>query len=56
VSAEYFEEEEFTTQFNGKTFLRIAGLIKPHWKMAAGFIVTIMLVSVMDAFFTYLQA
>jgi ATP-binding cassette, subfamily B, bacterial len=54
VSAEYFEEEEFTTQFNGKTFLRIAGLIKPHWKMAAGFIVTIMLVSVMDAFFTYL--
>jgi ATP-binding cassette, subfamily B, bacterial len=54
VSAEYFEEEEFTTQFNGKTFLRIAGLIKPHWKMAAGFILTIMLVSVLDAFFTYL--
>jgi ATP-binding cassette, subfamily B, bacterial len=54
VSAEYFEEEEFTTQFNGKTFLRIVSLIKPHWKMAAGFIVTIMLVSVLDAFFTYL--
>jgi ATP-binding cassette, subfamily B, bacterial len=54
VSAEYFEEEEFTTQFNGKTFLRIMGLIKPHWKMAAGFIFTIMLVSVLDAFFTYL--
>jgi ATP-binding cassette, subfamily B, bacterial len=54
VSAEYFEEEEFTTQFNGKTFLRIVGLIKPHWKMAAGFIVTIMLVSDTGCLFTYL--
>ncbi|MEN4042030.1 MAG: ABC transporter ATP-binding protein [Anaerolineaceae bacterium] len=52
--SEYFEEEEFTTQFNGKTFLRIVSLIKPHWKMAAGFIATIMLVSVLDAIFTYL--
>ncbi|HSV85366.1 MAG TPA: ABC transporter ATP-binding protein, partial [Levilinea sp.] len=52
--SEYFEEEEFTSQFTGKTFLRIVSLIKPHWKMAIGFIATIMLVSVIDAYFTYL--
>ena len=30
MSAEYFEEEEFETQFNGKTLLRILGLTRPH--------------------------
>jgi ATP-binding cassette subfamily B protein len=54
VSLDYFEEEEFTTQFNGRTFLRILSLIKPHWKWAAGFIATIMLVSGLDSFFTFL--
>ena len=27
--SEYFEEEEFTTEFNGRTLLRILGLTKP---------------------------
>jgi ATP-binding cassette subfamily B protein len=49
-----FEEEEFTTQFNGRTFARILGQVKPHWKWVAGFLIGIALVSVMDSYFTYL--
>ncbi len=54
IDIESFEEEDFQTRFSGKTFRRILGLIKPHWQWVAGFLLTIMLVSVFDAFFTYL--
>ncbi|HQF44692.1 MAG TPA: ABC transporter ATP-binding protein, partial [Anaerolineaceae bacterium] len=54
MSAEFFEEEEFQTKFNGKTFRRILSLAKPHWKMVAGFLGTILIVSGLDSFFTYL--
>lgn len=50
-----FEEEEFSTQFNGKTIARILGTAKPHWKFLVGFLVTIALTSVLDAYFTYLS-
>lgn len=49
----YFEEEEFETRFNGKTFRRILGLTRPHWKWVLGFIATIAVVSTLDAVFTY---
>lgn len=49
-----FEEEDFQTRFNGKTFRRILGLTRPHWKWVAGFLTTILLVSGVDAYFTYL--
>lgn len=49
----YFEEEEFQTQFNGKTFLRILSLTRPHWKWVVGFLATITLVSMLDSVFTY---
>lgn len=52
--SDYFEEEEFTTQFSGGTLKRILGLIRPHWKYAAGFTVAILLTSVVDAYFTFL--
>ena len=39
MSDEYFEEEEFTTQFNGKTALRILALAKTILEMAVGFLV-----------------
>ena len=52
---EYFEEEEFDTSFNGKTFLRILSLVRPHWKSVAGFLLSIMVVSGLDAYFTYLS-
>jgi len=50
-----FEEEEFSGQFNGGTFRRILGLVKPHWKWVAGFMFTIMWVSLLDAYFTFLS-
>lgn len=51
-----FEEEEFTTQFNGRTVLRILAQTKPHWPWVVGFLVTIALVSALDSYFTFLSA
>ncbi len=48
-----FEEEEFTTQFNGQTIKRIAKQIQPHWRWVLGFVLLVILVSVLDAVFTY---
>jgi ATP-binding cassette subfamily B protein len=54
--AEYeFEEEEFTTQFSGNTLRRILAQVRPHWPWVAGFLATIAVVSILDAFFTYLS-
>ncbi len=55
MPADYFEEEEFQTQFSGKTLRRILSLIRPHIKWTIGFLITIALVSAMDAIFTYLS-
>jgi ATP-binding cassette subfamily B protein len=52
--SEYFEEEEFSTDFNGQTFVRILGLTKAHWKWMLGFILAIAAVSVIDSYMTYL--
>jgi len=49
------EEEEYTSQLTAPVFRRILGLIKPHWKWALGFVVTIALTSSTDAYFTYLN-
>jgi len=49
-----FEEEEFTTQFNGHTMRRILGLTKPHWHWLAGFLVAVGLAAALDSYFTYL--
>jgi ATP-binding cassette, subfamily B, bacterial len=50
-----FEEEEFTTQFNGQTIMRILAQTRPHWKWVAGFLVTVTLVAGLDAYFTFLR-
>jgi len=50
-----FEEEEFTTQFNGRILMRILAQAKPHWPMVVGFLITIALVSALDSYFTYLS-
>ncbi len=52
----HFEEEEFTTSFNGGTLLRIIGLLKPHWKQVAIFMVAIGGVSFIEAFNNFLGA
>jgi ATP-binding cassette, subfamily B, bacterial len=50
-----FEEEEFTTQFNGQTVLRILGLAKPHWPYLVGFMISTLAVSVFDSYSTLLS-
>jgi ATP-binding cassette, subfamily B, bacterial len=49
------EEEEHTSQLTGQTFKRILGLIKPHWRWMAGFLVAIMFTAALDALFTYIK-
>ena len=50
-----FEEEEFTTQFNGQTIKRILMQTRPHWKWVAGFLAAIAVVVILDSYFTYLR-
>ena len=54
MSVVEFREEEFSTEFNGQTVLRILGLTKPHWPWLIGFVFTIGVVSALDAYFTFL--
>ncbi len=49
-----FEEEEFTTEFNGEVILRILRQVKPYWHWMVGFLLMIAATSVMDSVFTYL--
>lgn len=49
------EEEEHTSQLTAAVFRRILTLLKPHWRWVLGFLVTIALTSVLDAWFTYLN-
>ncbi|WKZ38811.1 MAG: ABC transporter ATP-binding protein [Anaerolineales bacterium] len=49
------EEEEHTSQLTAPILRRIGSLLKPHWKWVLGFLITIALVSSMDAYFTYLN-
>jgi len=56
VSGEFeFEEEEFTTEFNGQTVLRILAQAKPHWPWVLGFLISIAAVSALDSYFTFLS-
>jgi ATP-binding cassette, subfamily B, bacterial len=54
VSDFQFEEEEFSTQFNGKTILRILAQTKPHWKWMVGFLIAIACTAGVDSYFTFL--
>ncbi len=55
MSEAYFEEEEFTTQFTGKTILRILELLADHWPWVLGFVLTISTVAGLDSYFTFLS-
>jgi ABC-type multidrug transport system fused ATPase/permease subunit len=50
-----FEEEEFTTEFNGKTVWRILKQALPHWPWLVGFLLAIAFVSGVDSYTTYLS-
>jgi len=55
MSEHYFEEEEFTTDFNGRTIMRILAQTRPHWKWVAGFLIAIILTAFLDAYMTFLS-
>jgi ATP-binding cassette subfamily B protein len=50
-----FQEEEFTTQFNGRIVARILAQTKPHWPYLVLFLILIGLVSLLDSYFTFLS-
>ena len=50
-----FEEEEFTTEFNGQTVLRVLAQTRAHWPMVAGFLVSITAVSLIESTTTFLD-
>lgn len=49
-----FEEEEFTTQFNGRTILRILSTAKPHWRWLVGFLIAISALSIIESYTTFI--
>jgi ATP-binding cassette, subfamily B, bacterial len=53
--ASHFEEEEFSSQVNTRTLLRVLAQLKPHWKWVAGFLLSIGVVSSLESYFTYLS-
>lgn len=50
-----FEEEDFSTEFNGGTILRIIAQAKPHWPQLVAFLVAIASIATLDAIFTYIS-
>ncbi|MBX3000406.1 MAG: ABC transporter ATP-binding protein [Caldilineaceae bacterium] len=52
---EHFEEEEFNTQFNGQTVLRILKQGLPHWPYMATFLFCISAVAGVESYMTFLS-
>ena len=50
-----FQEQEFSGKLTGNIFRRITALLKPYRLWVAGFLLSIIIVSVLDAYFTYLS-
>jgi len=55
VSEIEFEEEDFSTQFNGRTLLRILGTAKPHWRWLVGFLIAVTVISIIDSYTTFIS-
>ena len=49
------EEEEYTSQLTAPVFKRIVKLVAPYWTWVVGFAVTILMVSMLDAYFTFIN-
>ena len=52
---EQFEEEEFDTEFNGKTVARILRLGLTHWPLMFGYLMAMVVTSLMDGYLTFLS-
>jgi len=55
MPVDQFREEEFSGKLSGSLTKRILALLKPHWLWVVGFLITIIIVSILDAYFTYLS-
>lgn len=55
MPSDYFEEDDFSGELTGGVLRRIFKLLRAHWPRVVGFIVTITIVSIIDATFTYLS-
>ena len=49
------EEEEYTSSLTAPVFRRILTLVAPYWTWVIGFVVTILFVSALDAYFTFIN-
>ena len=52
---ENFEEEEFETEFNGETVARILRQGLVHWPLMLGYLVSMLLTSLVEGYFTLLN-
>lgn len=52
---DFYEEDEFSGELTGGVFKRILALMRPHWPWVTGFLITITIVSALDALSTYLS-
>lgn len=52
---DYFEEEEFSTEYSGQTVQRIVDQVRPYWPMVVGFLIMIVGVALADSIFNYLS-
>ena len=50
-----FQEEEYSSKLDTATLKRITGLVKPHLRWVVGFFASIILISIVDAYFTYIS-
>lgn len=55
MPSDFYEEDEFTGEVSGGVIKRILALMKPHSPWVVGFLVTISIVALLDAYFTYLS-
>ena len=51
----YFEEEDFSTEYTGRTTQRIVSLTKSYGTWVLGFLISIALVSAIDSYLTFLS-
>jgi ATP-binding cassette subfamily B protein len=51
----YLEEEEFSTKFDGKTLLRIMGLVRPYWRRVLGFVLCVFAVAAIGSTMTFVN-
>jgi ATP-binding cassette, subfamily B, bacterial len=50
-----FEEEEFTTKFNGRIVMRMLAQVRPYWTWVVGFLVMIAATAFTESYFTFLS-